>query len=142
MQIKSPYLALFGNFGHQSMHRVLQGTLIRPSITMCHKKKSFRVPIHEANQCEEQGPKSSVGGRHMDSLSDIKPQKIAQYMFANFLFPTLSDKVLSTMKHCVEGFLAVVNFFIQCLDIHKIHLECKNKNDGPQLRIFSRICRL
>ncbi len=28
MQIKSLYLALFANFGHQSMHQVLQGTLI------------------------------------------------------------------------------------------------------------------
>ncbi len=27
MQIKSLYLALFANFGHQSMHQVLQGTL-------------------------------------------------------------------------------------------------------------------
>ncbi len=30
MQIKSLYLALFANFGHQSMHQVLQGTLNRP----------------------------------------------------------------------------------------------------------------
>ncbi len=28
VQIKSLYLALFANFGHQSMHQVLQGTLI------------------------------------------------------------------------------------------------------------------
>ncbi len=28
MQRKSLYLALFANFGHQSMHQVLQGTLI------------------------------------------------------------------------------------------------------------------
>ena len=27
MQIKSLYLALFANFGHQSMHQILQGTL-------------------------------------------------------------------------------------------------------------------
>ncbi len=27
MQIKSLYSALFANFGHQSMHQVLQGTL-------------------------------------------------------------------------------------------------------------------
>ncbi len=27
MQIKSLYLALFANFGHQSMHQVLQGIL-------------------------------------------------------------------------------------------------------------------
>ncbi len=30
MQIKSLYLALFANFGHESMHQVLQGTLIDP----------------------------------------------------------------------------------------------------------------
>ncbi len=30
MQIKFLYLALFANFGHQSMHQVLQGTLSKP----------------------------------------------------------------------------------------------------------------
>ncbi len=37
MQIKFLYLTLFANFGHQSMHQVLQGTLIEILIKLKHR---------------------------------------------------------------------------------------------------------
>ncbi len=44
MQIKSLYLALYANFGHQSMLQVLQGTL--KNIKIYHKSAIFAVKLH------------------------------------------------------------------------------------------------